>query len=184
MRATAHVYTFKEGFLARLAHDLRLTVGKFEIHLERSKLRASFAADSLRVDGVARPAGVDAGALSADDKADIEDTIRRVLLQSAAHPQIEVHGTLTPVGEGFAADVEVRLRGVTQRLRVPIEIEPDRTVARVELAPSHFGIAPYKALAGAIRLQDRVVVSIEFLEQSTLLENAARSGDACMFEPA
>jgi hypothetical protein len=37
----------------------------------------------------------------------------------------------------------------------------------VSLRPSEFGIAPYKALAGAIRLQDRVRVELD-LDAATL----------------
>src|SRR5262245_44748665 len=144
MRATVHVHTFKEGFLARLAHDLRLTVSAFEIHLERRAIRATFAADSLRVDNVARPAGVDAGALSADDKADIEDTIRRELLRSATYPRIEVTRTLTTAPAGPHVDAEVRLRDIAHTLRIPLRSESGRSVAEIEFAPSRFGIAPYK----------------------------------------
>jgi polyisoprenoid-binding protein YceI len=184
MRARVHVFTFKQGLLARLAHDLRLSVARFEIHLDHDQVHATFDADSLRVDGVAHGDSVEPDALTREDKAKIEETVRTELLHSAAHPRIELKGTLKRDGAAVTVDGELRLRGQSQGLRVPVKVERERTFAEVELSPSRFGIPPYKALAGAIRLQDRVVVRVELLEQLDKLEALASSGEMSVFEPA
>jgi hypothetical protein len=184
MQARVQVFTFKQGLLARLAHDLRLSVAAFEIRLDHGQIHATFEADSLRVDGVSHGERVDRDALSGADKAKIEATIRSELLRSAEHPRIELNGTLKRDGEAFAVDAELHLRGQRQGLRVPVRVDRERVFAEVELTPSRFGIAPYKALAGAIRLQDRVVVRIELLEQLAKLDVLASSDKTSVFEPA
>ena len=47
-----HVFTFKEGLLSRLAHDLRLSVTHYDIELRAGRVRARFDVASARVDGV------------------------------------------------------------------------------------------------------------------------------------
>jgi hypothetical protein len=184
MRAQVHVFTFKAGLLARLAHDLQLSAGAFEIHVDQSRVHATFGAGSLRVDGVAHGDRVDPNALSAEDKAKIEATIRNELLRSAEHPKIELNGTLRREAGTFIVEAELHLHGHSQGLRIPVCLERGRAFAEVELLPSRFGIPPYKALGGAIRLQDRIVVRVDFLEELDKLEAIASNGGSAAFEPA
>jgi hypothetical protein len=184
MRATVHVFTFKEGLLARLAHDLRLSVGTFEIRLARGEVDAWFDVDSIEVDGVARGDRIDRDALSQLDKNKIRDTLRRELLHSAEHPRVEVQGKLKREAASYAVQAEVRLRGRTCPLLVSVQLKADRAAAKVEFSPSQFGITPYKAVGGAIRLQDRVIVQIELLEEAAKLEALSVTGEVCEFGPA
>ena len=161
MTATIHVFTFKAGLLARLAHDLHLTAHKHELTVEAQRIRAYCATDSLRVDGVMGAHGLDPSGLSDKDKRQILETVQEEILESRRYPRIEFEG-------------EVQKRSATQlavrgNLRLKNQIRPivtdlmhsgDRIQATFELKPSEFGIAPYKALGGAIRLDDRVRVSI------------------------
>jgi hypothetical protein len=50
MYATIQVFTFKAGLLARVAHDLRLTLREHEASVQARRIRASGVADSLRID--------------------------------------------------------------------------------------------------------------------------------------
>src|SRR5699024_3376872 len=51
---TLQVFTFKEGILARAAHDLRLSLERFQVSLDQDTLSAAFETASLRVDGTMR----------------------------------------------------------------------------------------------------------------------------------
>jgi hypothetical protein len=183
MRARVYVFTFKEGLFAGLAHDLRLSVGSFEISVDHNCVKAMFDPSSLRVDGVAHGSKLDPNALSGDDKAEIEATLREQILETTAHPRIELNGTLTRDGAAFTVEAQLHLHGHSRGLRIPVRFAPDRAFAEVELVPSQFGIPKYKALAGAIRLQDRVVVRVELVEELTKLEALASNGEASVFEP-
>jgi polyisoprenoid-binding protein YceI len=184
VHARVYVFTFKEGLLSRLAHDLRISVTRFELRIEQGRVDARFDASSLRVDGVARRERVDATGLSADDKAKIEATIRNDILHAARHPEVRVTGALRRTDGSLTVDAELHLHGHSQELRLPVRSEPQRTFVEVELKPSKFGIPPYKAVAGAIRLQDRIVIRVEFPEELAKLEAIASSGEGVVFGPA
>jgi polyisoprenoid-binding protein YceI len=174
MLATAHIYTFKAGLFARLAHDLRLHAQRFEIVLEHGKLKAWFDADSLRVDGVMQDNVLQPSIPSDQDKQRIEATLHNDILQVANHARIEVTGEVRVLGSSQMHVVgRLRLHGQEQPLEFDAERNGEKLRARVALTPSRFGIEPYKALAGAIRLQDRVLVEIELelgdIEPSTLV---------------
>lgn len=148
MPATFHVYTYKDGLLARVAHDLRLTVTRFRVELADGRVTARFEPGSARVDGVAHGERIDLAGLSDKDKRTIEATIRD-----------EILGTGVVRFEGAAAGGEVRgtltLAGRSAPLVVPVAARPGELVVDTTLTPSRWGVAPYKALAGAMRLQDR-----------------------------
>ncbi len=178
-----YIFTFREGLLARLAHDLRLHASAFEFQLEAGRLRGWVDPSSLEVDGVAHGQRVDGSALSADDKRKIQHNLRQEVLEIARYPRIEIEGSLARGASGWQADVLLQLHGTSRRLQIPVKLEADRAIAEIEIRPSDFGIAPYKALGGAIRLQDRVRVSAIVLAERDKLEAASASGRASMFRP-
>jgi hypothetical protein len=165
MQAKLQVFTFKAGLLARIAHDLQLSVHKFAVTLQARHVSAWFDATSLRVDGVMTSHGLDTTLPSEHDRKQILSSLRDEILQSARFARVE-----------FAADIaanfalpgslvgRLSLRGREQPQRLDLEMkDPNRVLVRAQLVPSQFGIAPFKALAGAIKLQDRVVVCAELL---------------------
>lgn len=192
MHAVVHVFTFREGLLARLAHDLRLRVEAFEITLHRGEVRAWFEAASLRVDGVAEGERVDSEELSAKDKAKIQETVQTELLNAARHPRIELRGVLRESSKTRVLEGTLRLNGVEQRVEIPVRAaeggSPNadgRAIsAELVITPSRFGIKPYRAIGGAIRLQDRVVVraTTELADRDNLAALAA-SDQAIVFRP-
>lgn len=162
MHANIHVYTFKAGLLARVAHDLRLHVQRHALSLQAGKLRGHCDAASLEVEGAMTGHGLDRNALSEADKRQVLETVREEILQSARHPQIEVEADVSAAaGDRFVIQGSLRIRGQARPLRVELERNGDRLEGAFELTPSEFGIPPYKALAGAIKLQDRVRVQVE-----------------------
>jgi len=157
---TIQVFTYKDGLLARLAHDLRLTLGRFEIQREGATVQARFWPGSLRVDGaIDRRGQLDPAALSDSDRRKIGENIANEVLHLDRSPEASFRGQI--VADGAAVEGELTLAGRSVALRVPVQAVGDRLRAEVTLAPSRWGIAPFKALAGAIKLQDRVLVVIE-----------------------
>jgi len=155
MAAEIQVFTFKDGLLARLAHDLRLTLRRFELRRAGDAISGTFWPGSLVVDGsVSKQGQVDTAGLSEGDRRSIAERIAEVM-QVGRHPEVTLTGqvtagrfagTLTMVGRTGVIDAAVTTDGVVR--------------AEVVLVPSRWGIAPYRALAGAIKLQDRVVVRV------------------------
>ena len=180
MRTELQIFTFKDGVLARLAHDLRLSASAFEITLHHGTISAFFLADSLEVDGVAHGEQVDPGALSTHDKQKIQHTIQAEVLDSGRHPRIEVSGTLKQAQGRHFVEAELRLRGVQRSIEIPVTLADGKLTAECAFAPSAFGIAPYKALAGAIRLKDRVLVRVTIVAD---IDALAASHEPVVFAP-
>jgi hypothetical protein len=153
------VFTFKEGLLSRVAHDLRLHVERFTITREGDEIIARIEPASIVVDGVMHGERLDPDGLGKRDCDKITQTIRDDILRTRLHRSIDFRGrlelsTLRCVGE-------LTLVGVRRPLTIVGTRERGRVRASMSLRPTDFGIAPYKALAGAIRLQDRVRVELD-----------------------
>lgn len=153
MRATLQIFTYKDGLLARMAHDLRLSLGRFEVALEDGRVRGSFDPASARVDGVAHGDRVDAAGLSDKDKRTIEDTIAKDVLDAVRHRRVDFEGALVP--DPWRVEGRLTMRGRAVDVELPVDVEGGEVVVDATIVPSRWGIAPYKALAGAIKLQDR-----------------------------
>lgn len=170
MRQTAegrvHVFTFKDGLLARAAHDLRLRVERFLVSVDEQRVTASFDADSLRVDGTMREGALDRQELSDKDKEQIERTTRDEILQASRHPKVVFEGTEQKEGDRHRVAGQLSLRGKKLPIELLVREEQGRLKGAVELEPSRWGIRPYKALLGAIKLQDRVRLELDLADLS------------------
>ncbi len=157
-----HVFTFKTGVLSRVAHDLRFSLRRFEIEASGTDVRGRFWPDSLDVEGVMSAGALDAQALSTSDREDITRTLRTKVLHTERFAVAEFRAHVRVENDADRMlDGELELHGRT--LPLAIRLDENRGVARgqVELQPSRWGIEPYKALLGAIKLQDRVLVRFE-----------------------
>ena len=161
LRGSLHVFTFKEGILARKAHDLRLTLERFQLSLEGETLLAVFETGSLRVDGAMHDGKLDRNEIGAADRLEIEGVIRSRILEVDRYPQARLEARARALGTTYSIEGELELVG--QRRRIAFEARPVEGLegewqAEVELVPSRWGIRPYSALLGAIRLADRLRV--------------------------
>jgi polyisoprenoid-binding protein YceI len=162
--ATLRVRTGRRGAAATAGHDLILLVTSWEATLEvaedpgRSTLDLAADAGSLRVQegsGGLRP-------LSGEDKRAIHRNIAEEVLLGR---RIEFRSTTVETGP---ADGRVRVSGElsmaysTRPVHVELSVGPDgRISARCVLRQSDWGIEPYSALLGALRVADEVEVTAE-----------------------
>lgn len=155
------LFVFKEGLLSRLGHDLRLRVESFEMTLETGTIEGRFSTASIRVDGVMRGETFDADGLSSRDRAKVEKTIHDDILQTSRFPEAVFEASLEPRGDTGELRGSLSLLG-RRRALDPIQIMPmgDRLVAKLTLEPTRWGIKPYRGLAGALKIQDRIDVEI------------------------
>jgi energy-converting hydrogenase A subunit M len=159
--AECTVLTYKEGLLSAVAHDLEIAVTRFDVDVEDGgkALSARFDASSLRVlhamaDGKPRE-----GALSDADKRKIENSIVADVLDAGKHPEIRfVAADVTPEGEGFRVRGELTLHGRTRAIAFVARRLGDRLVAEVQLHQPDFGIRPYSAMLGTLKVKPDVTV--------------------------
>ena len=160
-RGTLRVFTYRQGILARAGHDLALELGRFEVHLADMRVQVGCELTSLSVLGAVEGGRIAEGALSPDQKADIATNLRERVLSVQRFPSCRFEGELAVEGARYLASGELLLRGQRRPLGIEAKLEAGKLVGQVELTPSQWGIAPFKALLGAIRLQDRVLVRFE-----------------------
>ncbi len=155
--ATCEVFTSREGVLAAAGHDLKLRPERFEIEADAHSVRARFDTASLRVVAAMRGGREDPSALSERDRRDIERSCAREVLEAQRFPEIaftsdevlpgSVRGTLSLHGRELSGEFAVqRVAG--------------RAVAEVELDVRRFGIRPYTAMLGALRVSPMVRVVV------------------------
>lgn len=161
MSPTLLVYTFKEGLLSRLAHDLQVRLQRFEVEVDAGRVSARFPLDAFRVIGAMKNGRLAEGTLSASDRGKIEHTLREEVLHTARHPEARLTAEVVPDGEGRAR-LEGTLDLAGHQASIHAALRDDGGITtRIELQPSRWGIAPYRALGGTLRLQDRVVVEVQ-----------------------
>ena len=164
MEATVHVFVYRSGLLARLAHDLRLTAGEYELSVQGRHVRGFCAANSLHVDGVMTSRGMSTRVLSFNDRQVITRNICDEVLQCSKYPRIEFEGELAGDTSGtLLVRGALQVCGQSRTVASELTVHGDRLQSTFELTPSEFGIAPFKALGGAIRVQDRVRIAFDLL---------------------
>ena len=149
-----HIFTYKDGILAKLAHDLRLSIVSPTVDVDGNHVRVALSADQVRVDGVVKRGQVHPNDLSASQKQEIEKNITTKIVREHA---IAFEGTYSD----DALEGDLTLNGKTQSIHIPLKPEGDRLQGRADITPSKWGIAPYKAMAGAIKLQDKWTIAVD-----------------------
>ncbi len=160
LSGTVEVYTFKDGLLARAAHDLRLRLERFEVRQVDDRVEGIFQTDSLRVDA-ALVDGLPSTELSAKDRRQIEENVRDKVLNAQEHPTARFQGRSTTTGDTLEVHGTLLLHGRSGTLGFQARRDGQRYRGEIWIVPSQYGIPPFKALLGAIRLQDRVKVSFD-----------------------
>ncbi|WP_425307618.1 YceI family protein [Ammonicoccus fulvus] len=157
------LYTTCEGPAAALGHDLTIVAERWSATLTiggtpaECALEANVDLTSLDV----RESFGGAKEVSDSDRAEIEHNMAESL-QIAQHPELrfvatEIRGTWRNGGE---VDGDLTLAGQTQPVTLNV-VERDG-VFRLggEIRQSAFGIKPYSAMMGALRIVDSVVVGV------------------------
>ena len=160
--AQCYVFTYKDGLLARAAHDLRLGVGRFSVDIsdENNSASGTFDATSLTVLVAVSDGGVEE-TLKASDQKKIGSHINKDVLQSAKHPEINFVSTkVTPKGEGYTIEGNLSIKGRQRLQSIDVVAEGDHWVAYTTIHQPDFGITPFKALMGAIRIKPDVEVTL------------------------
>jgi hypothetical protein len=161
---TLLVRTFRAGVAASAAHDLVLEVTDWHAVVaggaEPESWRITLEADpeSLTV----REASGGVAPLRDADRVAVARNIDRKVLRRL--PVVFRSTAVRPEGGAarFVAEGELTIAGRTEVVAVRLELTADRGVrAAARLAQTRWGIRPFSALMGAIKVRDEVDVTIE-----------------------
>ena len=149
------VFTFKEGLLSRVAHDLKIVVEKVEVVRNGGSLTVTIAANSLRVRCAMRGGREDHNALSASNRREIEGIIAEKILESTRHPTVCYTGEI----RGNAVIGTLTMRGIKQPVVLPWKASGASIIGEVTLDQRRFGIQPYRAMMGTLKLKPELKVA-------------------------
>lgn len=162
--AECFVFTFKEGLLSPVAHDLRLQVTKFslEVDADGGSIVASFDTSSLRVDTPMKDGAENPAALSAADKDKIAGQIRDDVLQSGRYPEATFRSQAvnSRADGGYDIQGDLTLHGVTRRIDAQTQVVAGRQQLELTLHQPDFGITPYRAMLGTLKIRADVIVRV------------------------
>jgi polyisoprenoid-binding protein YceI len=166
--ATLAVRTRRGGAAAKAGHDLLIDVTRWEGTLETTgdplATSATLTADatSLRV----REGSGGIQSLGDEDKANIEQTIDDDVLERR---DISFRSTRVEPGAGgrLSMEGELTLAGRTKPIAFDVTIGDDGHVSATALVTqTRWGLKPYSALFGTLKVLDDVEVSLEGHPQS------------------
>jgi polyisoprenoid-binding protein YceI len=162
--AECFVFTFKEGLLSPIAHDLRLRVSRFSIDVDDANrtVLATFDANSLGVDVAMKDGAENPTALSPADKDKIAGQIRDEVLHTSRHPEITFRSHIVEprADGGYRVQGELSLHGVTRAITADTRVVSGRQQLELGLHQPDFGIAPFRAMLGTLKIRADVIVRI------------------------
>ena len=156
------IFTYKEGLLSAIAHDLKIKVSQLQLQIsEDHQIEAKFTAGSLRVVNAMQAGSENASALSDSDKKKIEHTIAEEVLHSARFAEIKfVSTSVKPAGEGYQIEGQLSLHGQTKGVAFTTRREGGRHTAEVKLHQPDFGIKPYSAMLGTLKIKPEITLKL------------------------
>ena len=158
------VETAREGLLSPVGHDLELhaTIVTVDIDDEAGTVDARIDARAIHLRGAVVDGRVESGRISASDTRTIEGHLRDDVLEVGRHPEIRFGGKLTgatPSG-GHVVEGTLTLRGLSRPLVIRTTREGENELAEVALEQTDFGIKPFRAMLGALRVRSRVLIKL------------------------
>ena len=156
------IRTARSGAAAKAGHDLLLEVGSWEATLEMPEGADSGGALTLTAD--ARSLRVLEGtggmkALDDDDKANIVKTIDDEVLKGCSIEFRSSEVERRPGGLSVAGELELGSR--RGPVRFELAVGDGRLTGGTTVKQTAFGIKPYSALFGTLKVADEVQVAIE-----------------------
>ena len=162
--ATLQVRTSREGAYAKAGHDLVMDVDRWEgilaVDGERITLELSAEPRSLRV----RWGFNGTTSLTDANRADISNTIDAKVIRGAA---ISFRSrSITPRGDAFVVTGDLTIGQSTSSMTFELRASADgsRVDAVANVVQSHFGIKPYSAMLGTLKVRD----AVEIVARATL----------------
>lgn len=163
------VFSFKDGLLASLAHDLKMRVERFSIEVDdaTNQIKATFDPSSIQVVCAQVEGRDDPSTLSQGDKKKIHDNVVKDVLRVRKHPEIRFDSTnVVARGEGFAIEGTLQIHGKSRGIQTSVRADGDRWVTEVQLHQPDFGIKPYSAALGMLKVKPDVLVRVRVPRQS------------------
>ncbi|MFN2568463.1 MAG: YceI family protein [Candidatus Dormibacteria bacterium] len=167
---TVTVRTYREGMAAKIGHDLVMTVAQWKGSVtidpdtpSNSSVSVSFDTGTFQVlsgTGGAKP-------LSDKDRKDILNNIAGKVLHTDKHPQITFTSERVDASaeNRVGVDGKLTIAGTTRPVHLELTLEQTsggvRASGTLPVKQTEFGIKPFTALMGALKVKDDMEIDVE-----------------------
>ena len=153
---TLTVETKRLGAAQKAGHDLVIEVTSWKGTLRvGDEAEVTLTADSGSFNVLWGTGGIKS--LDADDKAGIKQTVDEEILERTS---IEFRSTSVDLDRG-SVDGELELLGMSRPLSFELHADDGRVTGRAVVKQTDFGMKPYTALFGTLKVADEVEVAID-----------------------
>jgi polyisoprenoid-binding protein YceI len=160
--AECTILTFKEGLLSAVAHDLKLRVERFEVQVDgETAITAKFDTRSIRVVCAVKSGQDVLSTLSDKDRRQVEENMAKDVLASEKSPEILFTSTqIAKKGSGYYVKGNLKIRNKQVALEFDVVEKSGRLVTEVTLNQPDFGIKPFSAMMGTIKIKPEIKIQI------------------------
>ncbi len=163
-----YVYTFKEGLLSKLAHDLLIDITDFKVNLDVPKagfasgnLELEIQANSLKVICALKD-GERTDALKEKDIADIERDMGVKVLHPDKYPTANFCSkAIKEKDGGYRINGDLSLHGVTKSIDFDIDTNGGNLKGMITLLQKDYGIKPFKAMMGTLKIKNEINIGFD-----------------------
>ena len=163
-----YVYTFKEGLLSKLAHDLLIDITNFKVHLDvpeagftSGSLELEIQANSLKVICALKD-GERTDALKEKDIADIEKDMGGKVLHPDKYPTANFRSkAIQEKDGGYKINGDLNLHGVTKSIDFDIDTNGENLKGMISLLQKDYGIKPFKAMLGTLKIKNEINIGFD-----------------------
>jgi polyisoprenoid-binding protein YceI len=156
------IKTSRTGLGARAGHDLTIEVTRWQADVTVDSADVARSSVTVEVDVGSFEVRTGTGGvkpLTDADRAEIKKTIGEKILHTGQHPAITFRSTQVAGTPGsFSIDGDLTITGRTQPVTVHGRLADDRVQGSAAVVQSRWGIRPYIAFFGALKLSDEVTI--------------------------
>lgn len=158
---TCEVFTYKAGLLSAVGHDLLLKVTRWQLTLDEDTIEGSFDGTSFEVIGAMKNGKVAPGVLSDKDKRDILDNMRKGVFKRHHPEHISFScDEVDETDEGLEGEGTLTIEPNAHDIAFEVAVHGDEAVCELTLHQPDWGIAPFKALMGTLKIKPDIKVRI------------------------
>ncbi|MBS1842491.1 MAG: YceI family protein [Acidobacteria bacterium] len=165
----------KDGFLKAFGHDHLVSAVKYSGEIQFDSRKVEDSSVEFNVETASLKV-IDPGE-SEKDRNEVQATmLGEQVLGATRYPQIRFSSTNVKAGPSasqLAVEGGLTLHGVTKPMTIPVrfQVADDGTIAadaEVSLLQSDFGITPYKAAGGTVRVKDKLKLTFHIVAHKTV----------------
>jgi polyisoprenoid-binding protein YceI len=157
------IRTGRAGLGRGVGHDLTIEVTRWSATAPAAAPRAGAPATAEIETGSfeVREGAGGVKPLTSSDKAEIGRNLAKVL-RTDSHPTITFRSTsVQGTPEAFTVEGDLTIRGVTRPVTVRGRVSGDRLTGSATVVQTDWGIKPYSALLGQLRVADPVKIAFD-----------------------